>query len=222
MSTFEPLTRDELTALESFAERHGRQWKAQLRRRWEAASASPTLHRLRNTHGPAWLKSFKLSGAKPQPVLSVRMAKRDFGLERRLWDGEPPRSLDALPMDEYSEEVARALRAKKLKRPKDTEPAPDRDDWERKAIIYARWLAARDGIKLAENSACIYERSNSPKPFAVWDTIPVRRQGKIVQEKRIRAVEWRHRLAGGGTETALRIDLPHWDWVPEVEHAQAA
>lgn len=45
-------------ALAAFAAVHGRRWKAELHRQWEAASAEPELHRLRNTHGPTWLDRY--------------------------------------------------------------------------------------------------------------------------------------------------------------------
>jgi len=47
-------------ALAAFAALHGRRWKAELRRQWEAASTEPELHRLRNTHGPTWLDRYRL------------------------------------------------------------------------------------------------------------------------------------------------------------------
>lgn len=56
-----PLTPDELAAVVEFANTHGRTWKADLRDLWMRAAAPATLHRLRNTHGPSWLASFKLS-----------------------------------------------------------------------------------------------------------------------------------------------------------------
>lgn len=55
-----PLTSDELDAIAQFANEHGRTWKAELRDLWMRAAAPPTLHRLRNTHGPSWLVAFRL------------------------------------------------------------------------------------------------------------------------------------------------------------------
>ena len=55
-----PLTDDEMAAITEFAQVHGRTWKAKLRDLWMRAAAPATLHRLRNTHGPAWLATFKL------------------------------------------------------------------------------------------------------------------------------------------------------------------
>jgi len=55
-----PLTPDQLRALQDFARRHGPRWKAHLRELWMRATACPTLHQLRNTHGPSWLDRFRL------------------------------------------------------------------------------------------------------------------------------------------------------------------
>lgn len=59
--TYEPLTTEQLTALRQFAKTHGRYWKAELRGHWERASLSGTIHALRNSHGPSWLNSYRLS-----------------------------------------------------------------------------------------------------------------------------------------------------------------
>lgn len=59
--TLPPLTDHQLRALQVFADRHGRRWKEQLRQAWmNAAPIGPTLHQLRNTHGPSWLDRFRL------------------------------------------------------------------------------------------------------------------------------------------------------------------
>lgn len=56
-----PLTEAQLAALIEWRDDHGpERWKAALRRAWVLASAPAPLHRLRNTHGPAWLGSFTL------------------------------------------------------------------------------------------------------------------------------------------------------------------
>jgi len=57
---YPPLMRAQLDALRRYAEGHGRCWKAALRDEWIYASADPLLHRLRNSHGPHWLVSFRL------------------------------------------------------------------------------------------------------------------------------------------------------------------
>ncbi|TKA94382.1 hypothetical protein FAZ78_22615 [Cereibacter changlensis] len=56
----EALTPDQITALADYARQHGRSWKKHLAQEWQAASAPADLHRLRNTHGPAWLTTFRL------------------------------------------------------------------------------------------------------------------------------------------------------------------
>jgi hypothetical protein len=61
--TIPDLTPEQRTALEAFAAEHGRLWKSRLRDQWMNASATPELHRLRNTHGPSWLARFRLPGA---------------------------------------------------------------------------------------------------------------------------------------------------------------
>jgi hypothetical protein len=57
------ITEEVAVALKAFAEKYGRQWKSELRRQWEAGGTAETegvLHRLRNTHGPRWLSTYKL------------------------------------------------------------------------------------------------------------------------------------------------------------------
>jgi hypothetical protein len=58
-----PLTDRETAALTDFAREHGPRWKRALETLWMRAAAQPTLHCLRNSHGPAWLEGFDL----PQP-----------------------------------------------------------------------------------------------------------------------------------------------------------
>lgn len=55
--TFPPLSADEQHALLDFATKNGRLWKARLAELWVRAAADPVLHRLRNTHGPDWLRT---------------------------------------------------------------------------------------------------------------------------------------------------------------------
>jgi hypothetical protein len=57
---YEPLTPEELTALQSYAAYEGRYWKASLLHAWEIASMPGLLHKLRNSHGPSWLVQFRL------------------------------------------------------------------------------------------------------------------------------------------------------------------
>lgn len=54
------LTEEEFEALMEFAVEHGEEWKSELGVAWLRHSAPAVLHRLRNTHGPAWLKSVEL------------------------------------------------------------------------------------------------------------------------------------------------------------------
>lgn len=54
----------QLKAIEAYARRHGRNWKAQLRLDWFYARTVGELQVLRNTLGPRWLDSFQL----PKPA----------------------------------------------------------------------------------------------------------------------------------------------------------
>jgi hypothetical protein len=65
------LSREQFEAIEAFARKWGRTWKMTLRKCWENGTIgvyvslphyAPILHQLRNHHGPAWLKKFRLSG----------------------------------------------------------------------------------------------------------------------------------------------------------------
>ncbi len=59
--TFPALSGAELAALRAFAHSNGRLWKARLAELWVKAKAEPVLHRLRNTHGPDWLRTIALT-----------------------------------------------------------------------------------------------------------------------------------------------------------------
>lgn len=48
-------------ALRQFAKANGRTWKAKLNVLWERAAAPVVLHQLRNSHGPSWLASYRIS-----------------------------------------------------------------------------------------------------------------------------------------------------------------
>lgn len=61
---FPPLTTEQESALRDFAKTHGRRWKAILSVCWMAATADPTLHHLRNTHGPTWLAGYRLPATR--------------------------------------------------------------------------------------------------------------------------------------------------------------
>lgn len=63
-----PLTPSELAAVQAYAAKRGRTWRAQLRVDWAHARLTGELHALRNTHGHAWLEAFKLPKAAPAPL----------------------------------------------------------------------------------------------------------------------------------------------------------
>lgn len=67
MSPFAPLDPEQATALALYAVLHGPGWKDELRAAWMIASAEPILHRLRNTHGPAWLAAVRLEAQEATP-----------------------------------------------------------------------------------------------------------------------------------------------------------
>jgi hypothetical protein len=75
---YQPLTPEEITALQSYAAYAGRTWKMQLRMAWENARMPGLLHKLRNSHGPSWLISFRLPKARIVPWdESACMGNRD-------------------------------------------------------------------------------------------------------------------------------------------------
>jgi hypothetical protein len=64
-----PLTAEDIAALQSWAKQHGRYWKEPLRDLWNRAVVAlglpnsdrdTTVYCLRNSHGPSWLRSFRL------------------------------------------------------------------------------------------------------------------------------------------------------------------
>lgn len=63
---YDPLTQEQIVALDSFQKSYGKQWKQSLSNCW-MNSAYPkvsqdeaaALQKLRNTHGPKWLVDFK-------------------------------------------------------------------------------------------------------------------------------------------------------------------
>ena len=61
------LTPEQASALKMFAAEHGRCWKNRLSHHWQNASAPATLHSLRNTHGPEWLRVFRLASLESAP-----------------------------------------------------------------------------------------------------------------------------------------------------------
>lgn len=63
-----PLTAEEEQALQAYAAKHGRRWKSVLNHVWMGGAPyddGGTLRRLRNSHGPTWLHSYRLP--KPCP-----------------------------------------------------------------------------------------------------------------------------------------------------------
>lgn len=77
-----------LAELQKFAKAEGRTWKEKLNDHWMRASAPGGLHRLRNTHGPEWLASYKLPAeetACPNPAQYRRvLAKKLESLAKDL------------------------------------------------------------------------------------------------------------------------------------------
>lgn len=85
-----PLTDRETEALTAFAREYGPRWKTVLSDLWYRAAAQPTLHSLRNSHGPAWLESLYL----PQPArlvagVGVHVTKGSTALCIGLRKGNP-------------------------------------------------------------------------------------------------------------------------------------
>lgn len=54
------LSLDQLTALQDYAAKHGRAWKAKLNEDWMYAKCNSTLMGVRNQFGPSWLVKFRL------------------------------------------------------------------------------------------------------------------------------------------------------------------
>jgi hypothetical protein len=63
MNASKTISPEALAALKDYAVLRGRNWKSAMRNDWIYGGpwCNPELARLRNTHGPSWLKSFKLS-----------------------------------------------------------------------------------------------------------------------------------------------------------------
>jgi hypothetical protein len=80
-----------------------------------------------------------------------------------------------------------------------------REVTETRAVQYALWLAKRDGTIIPTNTA---------KAMPVWATVTTK-AGKL--EHRVSAVCW-HTLGNGRPVGAAvaRIEIPHWDWEPEM------
>lgn len=78
------LTAAEKVAVLAFAKRHGRLWKARLAELWGRAAAEPTLHRLRNTHGPDWLRTLCLEQLQDAPHDPQSEQALDEGIAREI------------------------------------------------------------------------------------------------------------------------------------------
>lgn len=59
------LTDEETKALQVFANKTGRCWKAELSKLWLNGAIGMPLYGLRNTHGPDWLNKFELPPSPP-------------------------------------------------------------------------------------------------------------------------------------------------------------
>jgi hypothetical protein len=58
---YPPLMREQICALQEYAQDHGPDWKERLRKEWATICMQPLLQHLRNTHGPFWLSHFEFS-----------------------------------------------------------------------------------------------------------------------------------------------------------------
>jgi hypothetical protein len=60
-----PLTKEESKALASYAARNGRAWKSKLQAAWLSGGnedgTQGVLRALRNSHGPSWLRGFRVT-----------------------------------------------------------------------------------------------------------------------------------------------------------------
>ena len=57
---YPPLMCRQRDALDEYAKAHGPNWKDCLRAEWADATAEPSLHHLRTTHGTYWLRRFEV------------------------------------------------------------------------------------------------------------------------------------------------------------------
>jgi len=62
--TYRDLTEHEMNAITAYAKKHGRTWKADLLTDWYYARVPGFIQSVRNTHGPDWLRSFRLPESK--------------------------------------------------------------------------------------------------------------------------------------------------------------
>lgn len=102
---------------------------------------------------------------------------------------------------------------------------------ERRAIQYARWLAARDGKAIPALPVCRVQWDgiySATETRTIVSGYPKRPQAIAAYLKRIRAVEWGwdekvYNTRKDGTRGAylctefraeFTIEIPHWDWEP--------
>jgi hypothetical protein len=78
-------------------------------------------------------------------------------------------------------------------------PSSTRDYTAQRAVLYARWLAKRDGKVIPSDCTAV----------ACWSQVDV--PGKARPEPRVFGVTWQNK-----SRALLHIDIPHWDWVPQV------
>jgi hypothetical protein len=100
------------------------------------------------------------------------------------------------------------------------------NDWERIAITYVKWVANRRDIELPNRCEC-------PCIKVCWSSVGLSTQtktGRYRYERRIRSVCWGHKEEVYNIRkdkkqgaylytkfvTELEIELPFWDWQPEV------
>lgn len=78
--------------------------------------------------------------------------------------------------------------------------APSDDDYERRAVDYAKWLMQRDGISIPETrrAVCVWDH--------VYSNTRIGRDGNAIRERRIRAVQF---------SNGFEFTLPNWDFNPD-------
>jgi len=64
-------TAEQIKALDEYAKANGRTWKVALRHAWETGNYdkwddTATLQQIRNTFGPSWLQSYRVTGSRAE------------------------------------------------------------------------------------------------------------------------------------------------------------
>lgn len=75
-----PLTAEQEAALKTYAVKHGRRWKSILNNVWMGGAPyddGGILRGLRNTHGPSWLRSYRLPKPKPSTETLIAPNERE-------------------------------------------------------------------------------------------------------------------------------------------------